>query len=162
MVTLDNLRATADEKPAAVVRLMLAMVFLMTGAMKLLVPVLAEAWSGQLLAANLPLYSLTRWTVPFVEIGLGIVLGVGFMTRWAVVVVMGIMIAATYVHIVVDDPSLFPLQPAEPIVPLTVMLLSAYVLWRGGGAWSMDLKAANTALQPAPPVGDPISPGRLK
>ncbi len=141
MSTLDRLRITANEKAPAVVRLMLSIVFMMTGAMKLLVPMLAEAWSGQLLAADLPFYNLTRWTVPFLEIALGFVLGAGLLTRIAVLVVMGIMVVATYVHLVVDDPSLFPLQPSEPVIPVVVLLMSAYVLWRGAGAWSMDLRS---------------------
>lgn len=110
----------------------------MTGAMKLLVPMLAEAWSGQLLAAQLPFYTLTRWTVPFVEIGLGIVLAIGIFARPAALVVIGMMLVATYVHLVVDDRSLFPLQPSEPIIPLIVIAMAAYTLWRGAGAWSSD------------------------
>jgi len=110
--------------------------------MKLLVPQLAEAWSGQLIAAELPFYELSRWTVPFLELFLGVVLAIGIFVRPAVVAVMGIMVVATYVHLVVDDPSLFPLQPNEPIIPGMVMLGSAYLLWRGGGAWSRDLKSA--------------------
>jgi len=113
----------------------------MTGAMKLLIPVLAEAWSGQLLAANIPLYSVSRWTVPFLEMALGAVLVVGVFVRPASVLVMGIMVVATYVHLVVDDLSLFPLQPSEPIIPLIVIVMSMYLLWRGAGAWSLDLRA---------------------
>jgi len=141
----SNLCATFDNKVVGTIRLLLAVLFLMTGAMKLLIPMLAEAWSGQLFAANLPLYSITRWTVPFIEIALGILLGVGLYTRLAIVVVMGIMVVATYVHLVVDDPSLFPLQPSEPIIPLVVLVMSAYTLWRGGGAWSADLRATRAA-----------------
>ncbi len=51
--TAQKLRRTSDNKLTGIVRLLLAVLFLMTGAMKLLVPMLAEAWSGQLLAANL-------------------------------------------------------------------------------------------------------------
>jgi uncharacterized membrane protein YphA (DoxX/SURF4 family) len=134
-------RKTSDDKLAGGIRLLLAMLFLMTGVMKLVVPVLAEAWSGQLLAAGLPLYSMTRWTVPFVEIGVGVVLGAGAFVRLAGIVVVGIMLAATYVHVVVDDPTLFPLQPSEPIIPLVVLALTVYILWRGAGAWSLDLRA---------------------
>ncbi len=143
-VTMDRARIqrTTDSKSAGVVRLLLALLFLMTGPMKLLVPQLAEAWSGQLIAAELPFYELSRWTVPFLELFLGVVLAIGILVRPAVVTVMGIMVVATYVHLVVDDPSLFPLQPNEPIIPVMVMLGSAYLLWRGGGAWSRDLKAA--------------------
>ncbi len=137
----EHIRNTSDDKLAAVVRLLLATVFVMTGVMKLVVPMLGEAWSGQLLAANVPFYTLTRWTMPFVEIGVGVALTVGTYARLASVLVMGIMVAATYVHVVVDDPTLFPLQPSEPIIPLIVLLMSAYIVWRDAGAWSVDLRA---------------------
>ncbi len=137
----ENIRNTSDDKVAGVVRLLLAMIFVMTGVMKLVVPILGQAWSDQLLAANVPFYSLTRWAVPFVEIGVGVALTVGLYARLASVIVMGIMVAATYVHLVVDDPTLFPLQPSEPIVPLIVLVMSAYIVWRGAGAWSADLRA---------------------
>ncbi len=120
---------------------MLAVIFLMTGVMKLAVPMLAEAWSGQLQTADLPFYKLSRWSVPFVEIALGIALAAGFFARLAAVMVIGIMLVATYVHIVVDDPALFPLQPSEPVIPLIVILMSAFILWRGAGASSLDLEA---------------------
>jgi len=139
---LARIQMTTDNKPAGVIRLMLALIFLMTGPMKLLVPQLAEAWSGQLIAAQLPFYELSRWTVPFLELLLGVVLAIGILVRPAAIAVIGIMVVATYVHVVVDDPSLFPLQPSEPIIPIMVMLGSAYVLWRGGGSWSRDLKSA--------------------
>ena len=137
-----KLQRTTNDKLAGVIRLMLALIFLMTGPMKLLVPQLAEAWSGQLIAAQLPFYELSRWMVPFLELFLGIVLAIGILVRPAALVVIGIMVVATYVHVVVDDPSLFPLQPDEPIIPAIVMLGSAYVLWRGGGSWSRDLSAS--------------------
>ena len=123
---------------------MLALIFLMSGPMKLLVPQLAEAWSGQLVAAQLPFYELSRWSVPFLELFLGVVLAIGILVRPAAIAVIGIMVVATYVHVVVDDPSLFPLQPDEPIIPVMVMLGSAYLLWRGGGSWSRDLKSTRS------------------
>ncbi len=140
-MTPENIRNTSDDKAAGVIRLLLAMIFVMTGVMKLVVPMLGEAWSGQLLAANIPFYSLTRWTMPFVEIGVGVALTVGLYARLASVIVMGIMVVATYVHLVIDDPTLFPLQPSEPVIPLIVLLMSAYIVWRGAGAWSADLRA---------------------
>ena len=138
---LAKVQATTNDKLAGVIRLILALIFLMTGPMKLLVPQLAEAWSGQLIAAGLPFYELSRWTVPFLELFLGIALAIGVFVRPAALAVIGIMVVATYVHLVVDDPSLFPLQPSEPIIPVIVMLGSAYLLWRGGGSWSRDLHA---------------------
>ncbi len=51
------------------------------------------------------------------------------------------MLVATYVHLVVDDSALFPLQPTEPIIPIGVIAICIYLLWRGAGSWSLDLKA---------------------
>ena len=133
-------RQTRDDKLVGVVRLGLGILFVMTGAMKLVVPMLAEAWSGQLLAANLPFYTLTRWMVTFVEMALGVTLLGGWYARPTSVAVIGIMLAATYTHVVVDDATLFPLQPSEPIIPIVVMALSVLIMWRGAGAWSQDLK----------------------
>jgi hypothetical protein len=86
-MTIDDLRRTSDNSLAGIVRLFLAALFLMTGVMKLAVPMLADAFSGQLLAAGLPFYALGRWTVPIVEILLGFVLAVGLLVRPAAVVV---------------------------------------------------------------------------
>ncbi len=141
-MNLVDLRRTADDKLSGTIRILLGSLFLMTGAMKLMVPTLAEAWSGQLIAAELPFYTLSRWSVPFVEMAVGALLLVGAYVRLVGAVVVGIMVVATYVHIVVDDHSLFPLQPSEPIIPIAVVVLAAYVLWRGGGAWSRDLRSA--------------------
>jgi hypothetical protein len=60
-------------------------------------------------------------------------------------VVLAVMVVATYVHTVVDDPALFPLQPQAPVIPLGVIVLVAYVIWRGAGSWSLDLRATHAA-----------------
>ena len=139
---LVDLRGTTEDRVGGTIRVFLGLLFLMTGVMKLVVPTLADAWSGQLIAAELPFYTLSRWSVPFVEMAVGVLLLVGAYARLAGIVVVGIMIVATYVHLVVDDPSVFPLQPNEPIIPIAVLALTAYILWRGGGAWSSDLRAS--------------------
>ena len=61
-MSLAQIRKTTDNKLAGSIRLFLGVMFLMTGAMKLLVPSLAEAWSGQLQAANIPLYTVSQWS----------------------------------------------------------------------------------------------------
>ncbi len=66
----------------------------MTGPMKLLAPQLAEAWTGQLLAARIPIYELWRWGVPFLEILLGRVLALGYIVRPAAILSIAIMIVA--------------------------------------------------------------------
>ena len=37
----------------------------------------------------------------------------------------------------VPDPSLFPLQPHAPVVPIMLLVMALVVLWRGAGAWSL-------------------------
>ena len=144
LTNLADLRRTTNDRLGGTIRVFLGVLFVMTGVMKLVVPTLADAWSGQLLAAELPFYTLNRWSVPFVEMGVGALLLVGAYARLAGIVVVGIMSVATYVHVVVDDPSLFPLQPSEPIIPIVVVVLTAYLLWRGAGAWSSDLRASSS------------------
>ena len=129
----QRVRSTQSDGVTRGIRVVLGALFVMTGAMKLVVPMLAAAWAGQLAAANIPLPELNRWVVPFIEMGVGVALLVGFYTRIAILLVLNIMAVATYVHFVVDDPALFPLQPAEPIIPAVVMILSVYVLVKGGG-----------------------------
>ncbi len=70
---------------------------------------------------------------------LGITLLFGLHTRLSAAIAAIIMVAATYVHIVADDPSLFPLQPIEPVGPLMLLVMLSYLLWKGGGTWSIDL-----------------------
>ena len=99
--------------------------------MKLLVPSLRDAFAGQLEAADLPLQEFTRLAVPYAEIALGALLAFGAFTRLAVAGVIFLMAGATYVHIVVHDPALFPLQPSQPIIPVVVIVMCLYVLWKG-------------------------------
>ncbi|MCZ6907792.1 MAG: DoxX family protein [Deltaproteobacteria bacterium] len=141
----QRVRSTQSDGVTRGIRVVLGALFVMTGAMKLVVPMLAAAWAGQLAAANIPLPELNRWVVPFIEMGVGVALLVGFYTRIAILLVLNIMAVATYVHFVVDDPALFPLQPAEPIIPAVVMILSVYVLVKGGGSGSLDLRATRAA-----------------
>jgi uncharacterized membrane protein YphA (DoxX/SURF4 family) len=135
-----DLRRTSDDSFAGAIRMALGALFLMTGVMKLAVPMLADAFSGQLVASGIPLIWLMVWVVPIVEITAGLGLLVGAFTRVVALVIIGIMSVAAYVHMVVDDPSMFPLQPNEPVVPLAVMAMCAYLLWRGGGSGSVDLR----------------------
>jgi len=139
---IRKLQKTSPSRVVGSIRMMVGVIVAMTGVMKYAVPALNEAWAGQLQAAGLPFFELTYWTVPAVEILVGSALAVGLLARAAAFVVANIMVVATYVHITVDDPGVFPLQPHQPVVPLMVLAMAAVVLWRGAGAWSLDLRAA--------------------
>jgi uncharacterized membrane protein YphA (DoxX/SURF4 family) len=118
-------------------RIFIGALILMTGIMKFTVPMLRAAWSGQLRLARLPFYKLTFWLLPVVEIAVGTLLILGVWTRPAAAVVLLMMLGATYVHMVVDDPSVFPLQPKAPIIPVIVIGLTIFVLVGGTGSWSV-------------------------
>jgi len=136
-----KLRRTRASKSAAAIRIFLGLLFLSTGFMKLAVPDLRVAFAGQLTAAGIPFHSLDMWVVPAVEIGVSVLFLLGFLSRLASLSAIAIMVVATYVHLVVDDPALFPLQPEEPIIPTIAIALCLYLLWVGGGSWSLDIRA---------------------
>ena len=140
MVFLARFRATQPGTPIAIVRVLLGVLFLMTGLMKLFVPELRAAFSGQLTAAAIPAHGLNMWLVPLAEVLMGSALVAGFLSRLASLMGIGMMMVATYVHLVVHNPELFPLQPEAPIIPLVVMILCLYVLKAGSGSWSLDLQ----------------------
>ncbi len=137
---LKTLNRTTNNKYAGVIRIILGGMFVMTGIMKLVVPSLGIAFAGQLQSANIPFHGFNVWFVPGMEIFVGALLSAGLMSRLGALLVIGLMVVATYVHLVIDDPTLFPLQPELPIVPIAVIILSVYLLIVGGGAWSKDLR----------------------
>jgi uncharacterized membrane protein YphA (DoxX/SURF4 family) len=115
--------------------------FVMTGLMKLVFPVLGEAFSGQLIAAEIPFHAFNVWFVPVSEVAAGVLLLFGLFSRIASLLVIQMMFVATYVHLVVDNPDLFPLQPEAPIIPVMTIFVAAIVASRGGGSWSLDLRS---------------------
>jgi uncharacterized membrane protein YphA (DoxX/SURF4 family) len=138
--TLTKLRHTRASNSAAAIRILLGLLFLSTGVMKFAVPDLRAAFSGQLAAAGIPFHSLNMWVVPAAEIGVGVLFILGLLSRLASLSAIVMMVVATYVHVSVDDPTLFPLQPEEPIIPIIAIVLSLYLLWIGSGSWSLDLR----------------------
>ena len=141
-IIIKKIQSTKDDKTLGIIRIFIAIIIGSTGIMKITVPMLGNAWSGQLIQANIPLYSFNVSVIPIVEIAVGVMLAAGFLSRLFSLVVIFIMIVATYVHLVVNDPSLFPLQPNEPVIPLVLMFMAFYILVSGGGAWSLDSKAS--------------------
>ena len=136
----DSLRNTSGDRLGGALRILVGFVFFMAGILKVVVPSLGEAFAGQLVAANIPLQEFVLYTFPVIEMVLGILLLVGFHARISASVAAASMVVATYVHIVIDDSSLFPLQPVEPIGPIVLLAMLIYTVIRGAGAWSIDLK----------------------
>ena len=59
---------------------------------------------------------------------MGAMLVAGRFPRTGALAVISMMAGATYVHLVVDDRDVFPLQPKRPVIPLGVIGLALYVL----------------------------------
>ena len=137
--TVTKFLQTRASKSAAAIRILLGLLFLSTGFMKFTVPDLRAAFSGQLTAAGIPFHSLNMWVVPATEIGVGVLFILGLLSRLASIIAIVLMVVATYVHLVVDNPMLFPLQPEKPIIPIITIALCLYLLWTGSGSWSLDL-----------------------
>jgi len=138
---MKKLRQTSPNKWVGTMRIMLGIIFLMTGTMKLTLPEFGSAWSIQLIEAEIPFYALNFWVVPFFEIILGIILLIGYYSRIGAVMIIPIMLVAIFVHITVSNPAAFPAQPQEPIIPIAVIIMAITVFIKGGGNWSLDLKS---------------------
>lgn len=140
---MKRLRQTSPNKLIGAIRLMLGIIFIMTGTMKLTLADFSEAWSIQLLEAEIPFYTLNFWFVPVFEILLGIILLIGYYSRIGALMVLPVMLVAMYVHLTVSNPAAFPAQPQEPYIPMAVIIMALFIIVKGGGNWSMDLKEQN-------------------
>ena len=143
---IKKIRITTPNKILGFLRIFIGIILLSTGVMKFLVPMLWNAWSGQLQNANIPFYEFNLIFVPIAEIITGLQLISGFYSRIGSLIIIVFMTVATYTHLVVDNPDLFPLQPKEPIIPLLLIVIGFYVFWKGGGEYSLDLKYTDTHL----------------
>ena len=137
---MADLRKTNENKFIGIIRIILGIIFFITGVMKLFIPMFTEAWMGQLVYAGIPLVAFNFWFVPIMETVLGIMLLKGSYSRVASLLIIPIMLVAFYVHISVDNPALFPLQPELPVVPVIVIIMTVVILKSGSGTWSEDLK----------------------
>jgi uncharacterized membrane protein YphA (DoxX/SURF4 family) len=142
---MKKLRQTSPNKWVGAIRTMLGIIFLMTGIMKLSFAEFGSAWSIQLIEAEIPFYTINYWLVPIFEISLGIILLLGYYSRIGAVMIIPIMLVAIYVHITVSNPAAFPAQPQEPFIPIAVIIMAIIVLIKGGGNWSLDLKATENS-----------------
>ena len=138
---MKNLRQTFPNKLIGFIRIMLGIIFIMTGVMKLTMADYGAAWSIQLIEAQIPLYTFNYWFVPVLELILGLFLLVGRHSRISAFLVLPIMLVAVYVHLTVTNPGAFPSQPQEPYMPIAVIMMALVIIIKGSGNWSLDLKS---------------------
>jgi len=115
-------------KITKIIRVLLGIMFLMTGMMKIAIPFFGNAFLIQLTEANIPFAEISFWAVPIVEVGIGIMLLLNYRTTMAMSLIVPIMAVAIYVHSVVLNPEAFPAQPQFPIIPILVLAMVAFNL----------------------------------
>lgn len=133
------IRKTYNNKLIGFIRIMLGIIFMMTGFMKLFLTDYGSAWAIQLVEAKIPLYNFTYFFIPILESILGLYLLIGYYTRIGALITVPIMLVAIYVHLTVENPGAFPSQPQAPYMPIVILFLSYLIIKKGGGAWSLDL-----------------------
>ena len=138
---MEKPRQTSPGNWLGIMRIMLGVLFLMTGLMKLTLTEFSSAWSIQLSEADIPFFAFNFWFVPIFEVLLGVTLFRGYYSRIASAMIIPIMSVAIYVHLVVSNPAAFPAQQQEPVIPIIVMIMAVIILLKGGGKWSLDLKS---------------------
>lgn len=126
-MNLDVIRGNADSAFTSAVRVLLGLFVLLTGVLTFFVPEFRGLFIGQLAAADIPLARLSLFVIPALEATAGVMLIRGFVIKPASLVTLVIMALITYLHLVVDDPTLFPLQFGLPLIPATALVLSLFL-----------------------------------
>ena len=132
---LGSVRATSDDKHILVPRLIAGLPLLILGAKHYID---MDHFRRILEVSGLPMPELSAVAAPAAEILAGVLLLTGFLAR-----VGGLLGIATMLPAIVSTVKIMGIVGDKPFVPplpvpIVVLLCSAYVLWRGGGAWSGD------------------------
>ncbi|GGC62326.1 DoxX family protein [Chelatococcus reniformis] len=113
-------------------RLLIAIIFIMSGIRKLLGPDGTEAYIA---AAGMPLPTLAYWIAVVVELGGGLLLLVGYQTRWAALVLAVFSAAAAIgFHAKFGDQN----QMIHFLKNLAIAGGLLQIVHFGGGAFSAD------------------------
>jgi uncharacterized membrane protein YphA (DoxX/SURF4 family) len=108
-------------------RVLLGLFVLVTGVMTMFVPEFRATFLTQLAAAGIPLVRASLFLIPAIELVAGAMLLGGFMIRLASLAVVLLMALMTYLHLIVDEPVLFPLQLGIPLIPIVALVLSGFL-----------------------------------
>lgn len=129
---MKQITQTSNLKSVALARILISLPLLLIGGQHLvglapLEPILR--------GAGIPFPELNAIVAPFVQLLAGALLIAGYFARLGAVLTVPTMAMALYTHLVHDwagEPSI--------ALPIALMALSAFVLWKGAGSWSFDLR----------------------
>jgi len=137
---LQRLRHTTEDRRVAILRIVGGLPLLVFGVMHLADP---EPFRQILEASRLPFVELNLVAAPLTEVAAGLLLISGYLARLGGLFGAATMIAAAYATIILASISSAPEVPPMAL-PVAVLAISTYVLWRGAGAWSLDLRAVES------------------
>jgi putative oxidoreductase len=132
-------RFVQTNAPAAtvIIRLMVGAVFLSEGIQKFLFP--ADLGAGRFARIGLPSPEFLASWVGFWEIGAGLLLLAGFLTRFAaIIMIINMMVAIATTKIPMLVSSGFWTMAHESRTDYSMLLGSVFLLIVGGGRWSLD------------------------
>lgn len=128
---------TDNSRTIFLIRMMVGLVFLSEGLQKFIFPAIRGA--GRFESIGLPAPELLGYTVGGFEVVCGGLILLGFLTRYAAIPLITIMIVAigtTKITILADDGFWQMMHAAR--TDFSMLLGSIFLLIRGGGAWSFD------------------------
>lgn len=143
----ERLLLTTAPRWVVLIRLMVGAVFLSEGVQKFLFP--AELGAGRFAKIGLPAPDALAPFVATFEVGCGLLVLVGLLTRLAAVPLITIMcvaIGTTKVPILLNSG--FWRMAHEARTDFSMLLGSVFLLVVGAGAWSVDARLKMTAARP--------------
>lgn len=90
--------------------------------------------------ANIPLPALNAIVAPIAGLLAGLLLVSGAFTRVGALIAAGSMSVAIYTHLVSDWADEPPI-----VLPIVILIASAWLLGRGAGAWSIDARLSRSS-----------------
>ena len=131
---IEQLRQTDGNKRVAVLRIVAGLPLVTFGAMHLVDP---GSFRTILEASRVPFVELNLIAAPITEVIAGLLLITGYLARLGGLAGAVTMLAAAWSTAILAGIPSAPEVPPMPL-PLVVLAISTYVLWRGAGAWSLD------------------------
>jgi putative oxidoreductase len=136
----NRIRATGPRRHLLLARIVAGVPLLGLGLAHVLVP---EAPMRPLVeAAGIPFAGVVSPLGVAVEIVAGLSLLLGLWARVGGFLALPVMLGAVYAHLVIDVWPNGPENEPPIALPVAVLICAAYVLWRGPGRWSLDLRYA--------------------
>ncbi|MDQ8189409.1 DoxX family protein [Roseibacillus persicicus] len=129
---MRQITRTTNQKSSAIVRILVSLPLLGIGIQHLIGTAPLEPI---LRGAGIPFPELNNVIGTGAEILAGALLITGFFARAGAALTIPTMAMALYAHAVYDWADEPPV-----ILPIALILGSLYVIWKGAGAWSLDLR----------------------